>query len=176
MEIKVKGLKEVEAQLIALGSKQGTKIFRASMLRASQPILDRARSNAGSIAKGSGALQASIGPRFTAGNKPVGELNLPNMGGRFAVQIAPQRGNKTATALYNLVYKRRRPVKGIRHGHLIEFGHRIVTRGKKEVRGSVPAQPFLLPALHGGANVAVSILARELEDRIARQLRKNARK
>lgn len=196
MEIKVRGLKEIEAQLVALGSKQGTKIVRASMLRASQPILDRARSNVASISNGSGALHKSLGVRFYAGPKAgTGEIGLPAMGGRFSVKIGPFSRERVAVALHNLFYKRRR--KGIFYGHLIEFGHKIKhgtgetvshkgTRGKAIARtyhrklareiGSAPARPFLLPALQSGSSVAVSILARELQERIARQLKKNAKK
>lgn len=175
MDIKVRGLAEIEAQLKELGSKTGTKILRRAMLTANAPIIDRAKSNAAAIRGGSGALRESIGQRFFAGKSSTNELNLPNMGGRFTVQTAPLRKNKTATALYNLYYKRKRPVKGIRHGHLIEFGHRIVTRNG-QTRGSVAPQPFMAPAAQQGGNVAVAILARELETGIARQLKKNAKR
>lgn len=174
MEIKVKGFKEIDAQLTALGSKTGSKILRASMLKASEPILSRAKSNVAAIPTGSGALHESLGKRFFAGKSQSNELDLPNLGGRFSVSIAPLRKSRTAIALYNLIYRKR--TKGIRHGHLIEFGHRIVTRGKKIVKGSVPARPFLKPAIDSAGTTAIALLARELEVRIARQLRKNAKK
>ena len=174
MEIKVHGLKEIEAQLIALGSKEGTKIVRASMLKASEPILNRARSNVAAIPGGSGALHQSLGMRFFANARPVSEAGLPTLGGKMSVQIAPLRKDRKAIALYNLVYKPRRQRKGIFYGHLVEFGHRIVRGGQQ--RGSVPARPFLKPALDSGGTVAVAIFARELQERIARQLKKNAKK
>jgi hypothetical protein len=170
--VKVRGLKEIEAQLVELGSKTGTRIMRASMLEASKPILSRAESNAASLKTGSGALRESLGMRFSAGRS--GSSELPNMGGRFTVQIAPFRKDRTAIALYNLIYKRKRPVRGIRHGHLVELGHRLVRNGREV--GSVPARPFLAPALQSGSTDAVAILARELQERIARQLKKNRRK
>jgi hypothetical protein len=192
MEIKVKGLKEIEAQLVALGSKTGTKILRASMLAAARPILSRAQSNAAAIPNGSGSLHKALGMRFFIGNRGGrGELGLPELGGQFSVKIAPLAKEKTAIALHNLYYKRNR--KGIYHGHLIEFGHKIKRRtgetetfrgrrGRKYTRhitrelGSVPARPFLRPALDTGGTVAVAILAKELRERIDRQLKKNARR
>jgi hypothetical protein len=171
LEIKVTGLREIEAQLASLGSKQGTKILRASMLAASRPILQQAQSNVASIQGGSGALHKSLGMRFYAGQQNVGEDGVPAMGGRFSVQVAPITRNRVAVALHNLIYGRKR--KGIFYGHLIEFGHRIVTRGQKIVKGSVPPRPFLKPALDSKGAIAVGRLADEIRTRIAKHLAKN---
>jgi HK97 gp10 family phage protein len=153
MQIKVSGLKEVEAQLIKLGSVEGTKVLRAAMLRATKPIETQAKANAGAIQKGSGALQRSIGRRFVIGNN-LRAFFLPPLGGKFTVLIAPIKSNRVAIALYNLFYGRKR--KGLFHGHLVEFG----TQRSR-------AQPFLLPALHARASEAVQSLASEIERGIA---------
>lgn len=168
MDIKVSGLKEIENQLQELGSKTGTRILRASMLAANRPILEQAKANVASIKDGSGSLHQAMGARFFAGQKQVNDLGVPEMGGRFSVQTAPIRKNRTAIALHNLIYKRNR--KGIFHGHLLEFGHKTVN-GKQ-----VSARPFLKPALDSKGPGAVAGLASELKRRIELQLRKNARR
>jgi hypothetical protein len=131
MTIKVTGLREVEAQLLKLGSKDGTKVLRSGMLRAAKPIELQAEANAAAIPNGSGALEKAIGRRFQiAGRAVFGEGQLPSMGGRFSVVIAPIRNSRVAIALYNLFYKRKR--RGIFHGHFVEFknngGRHILSR------------------------------------------------
>jgi hypothetical protein len=170
LEIKVTGLKEVEARLASLGKKQGTRILRASMLASAKPILEQAKTNVASIEGGSGALHKAMGMRFYAGEKSVpSDLFVPNMGGRFTVQITPVKRNRVAVALHNLVYGRKR--KGIFYGHFIEFGRRIVTRGKKEHKGDVTPRPFLKPALDSKGPQAVGMLADEIERRIDKYLK-----
>jgi HK97 gp10 family phage protein len=161
MQIKVSGLKEVEAQLRKLGSKDGTRVLRAAMLRATKPIEDQAKSNAAAISEGSGALSLAIGRRFLIGRqKTFGPL--PDMGGRFTVSIGPIKKSRTAIALYNLFYGRKR--KGIFHGHFSEFGTK---RSRK--------QPFLKPALDAKGPQAVSILAAEIRKGIDSLLRRRAK-
>ena len=195
MAIKVTGIKEVEEQLRKLGSKDGTRVLRAAMLRAAKPIEDQAKANAGAIAEGSGALQMSIGKRFSVGEKGTFlGLDLPELGGKFKVEIAPFRKSRVAVALHNLFYHRKR--KGIFYGHLIEFGHRVGTRqtgylrklgssarrrfgdarGGGAAAGRVPAHPFLKPALDARGGQAVSVLADEIKKGIANLLRRRAKK
>lgn len=191
MEIKVTGLKEVEAQLVNLGSKNGTRIVRRALLIAADPIIEQAKHN---VAKHSGALQLSIGRRFAVGSKNQSASILPEMGSRFSVVVAPFKGNRVATALHNLVYGRKR--KGIFYGHLIEFGHRDATsatgRLRRSVRaiaraaargdftrlsaGAVPAQPFLAPALRDRARDAVNIFRAEVRDGINKELKRLSKK
>lgn len=161
MQIKLSGLKEVEAQLRKLGSKEGTKVLRAAMLRAAKPIEDQAKSNAAAISEGSGALALSIGRRFVVGKQKAFAL-LPDMGGRFTVLIAPLIKSRTAIALYNLFYHRKR--RGIFHGHFAEFGTK---RSRK--------QPFLKPALDSKGPQAVAVLADEIRKGIESLLRRRAK-
>jgi HK97 gp10 family phage protein len=158
MTIKVTGLKEVEAQLRKLGSKDGTRVLRFAMLQATKPIEEQAKTNAGAIPGGSGALQKSIGKRFVVGRLTF-SATLPEMGGRFSVVIGPLKGNRVAVALYNLFYRRSR--KKIFHGHFVEFGTKRSRR-----------QKFLEPALNSRAGQAVQNLAGEIKKGIERLLKR----
>lgn len=165
--IRVSGLAKVDEQLAALGGPDGTRILRRSMLRAAVPILDRARQNVAAIEHGSGALNKSLGMRFLYGRQKRAAAFVPPMGGNFRVQVMPFANDRTAIALYSLYYKR--PVKRLTYGHLIEFGFH---RGKTKVR----AQPFLKPALDTQGGNALAIFRREMDEGIAKQLKRNARK
>lgn len=160
MTIKVTGLREVEKQLQVLGSKDGTRVLRAAMMRAAEPIQKQAQMNAAALPNGSGALEKSIGRRFVVG-KQQSSLILPDLGGRFSVIIAPLRSSRVAVALYNLFYRRNR--RGIFHGHFVEFG---TQRSKK--------RPFLAPALNARGPQAVAVLADEIRKGIARLLKRRA--
>lgn len=195
MTIKVRGLKEVEQQLIALGSKDGTRILRRSMFLAGAPIEERAKARAAALPNGSGAMEKAITKRVTAGPKASFGVS-PEMGSRFSVEIFPKAKNRTAIALHNLFYGRKR--KGIFYGHLLEWGHRIGTRktgylrkltagarrrfkdgriaGGSASSGEVAPRPIFLPALQAGAARAVVIFRREVMAGIERQLKRNARK
>lgn len=159
------GLKEVEAQLLKLGSVEGTKVLRAGMLQATRPIVDQAKANAAGIQKGSGSLERSIGRKFIVGRsefaKFIGTFSqtLPNLGGAFTVQIAPIKSSRVAIALHNLFYKRKR--RGIFHGHFLEFG----TQRSKRI-------PFLRPAIDARGAQAVQELAGEIKAGIEKLLAK----
>lgn len=159
MQIKVSGLKEIEAQLLKLGSVEGTKVLRAGMLRATKPIEDQAKSNAAAISEGSGSLEKSIGRRFVVGTKSSLFSFLPPLGGKFTVLITPIRKSRVAVALHNLFYHRK--VKGIFHGHFVEFG---TARSR--------SQPFLRPAIDTRGTQAVQALAGEIKRGIERLLAK----
>lgn len=165
MKIKVKGLKEIEAQLVKLGSKDGTRVLRAAMLKGAKPIEEQARANASAI-KRSGALGLSIGSRFLVGAQKAAAslfIQLPAMGGRFTVTIAPLLKSKLAISLYNLRYRRKR--RGIYHGHFLEYG---TAKSSK--------RPFLKPALDTRGAQAISIFADEIRKGIDRMLRRKAKR
>jgi HK97 gp10 family phage protein len=159
VDIKVKGLREVEQMMRDLQGPQTSRALRAAMLKASQPIVEQAKAN---VPVGSGALRESISRWFVAGgNESFLGLELPPMGGRFKVKIGPVLKNKTAVALHNLAYRRRRS--GVFYGHFIEFGTRI--RGKHE---------FLAPAIKTKASAAIQIFVSTLRaslQRIAKRIR-----
>lgn len=161
MTIKVTGLKEIEAELQKLGSRDGTRVLRAAMMRAAQPIQKQAQLNAARLPNGSGALERSIGRRFVVGRQGSGIFEPP-LGGRFRVVIAPLKTSRVAVALYNLFYRRKR--RGIFHGHFVEFGTK---RSKR--------QPFLAPALNARGSQAVGMLADEIRKGIERLLKRRAK-
>jgi len=167
MKIEVTGLQDAEEAMLRLGSKDGTKVLRRSMLKANEPILARAKANAAALTRGSGALQKSLGMRFVVGQQNRPTVLLPPLGGRFTVQVMPMAGNRTAIALYNLAYRRR--IGGIWYGHLIE-------RGFKHRSGrQIAARPFLAPALHAETNNAIGIFVREMGLGIERATKRQAR-
>lgn len=159
MSIMVTGLAELDANLVKLGQVAGAKAMRGALFVASRPILDQAKANIAAWPKGSGALSLAMGRRYKTSGLDVS-------GSRFAVTIGPKAKARTAIALYNLSYKRKRPVKGIFYGHLLEFGH------KDRAGHAVAAKPFLLPALQAKQQEAVQLLADKLKQNIERALAK----
>lgn len=124
MTIKVYGFKEVQRKLIEIGSVTGTKIMRSSMFTATRPLHDKAKQTA---PRRSGALAESIGRTFGV-KSGSGILSGDGDGSRFSILVGPKVRNRTAVALYNLVYKLKRARRGIFHGHLVEFGTVTGTR------------------------------------------------
>jgi HK97 gp10 family phage protein len=157
--VTVRGLKELEARLRDIGSVAGTKAMRSAMFTATKPILDRAKANAPSR---SGALRLALSRTFAIKSTGGGLLFGDAPGSRFLIFIGPKVKNRTAVALYNLVYKPRRPRRGIFHGHFLEFGTKSGTR----------RTDFLKRALESSANEAVRRLADALKKRIDAAARK----
>lgn len=159
MTVTVRGLKELEARLREMGSVAGTKAMRSAMFTATKPILDRAKANA---PVRSGALRLALSRTFavaaTGGRLLFGDAP----GTRFSILIGPKVRNRTAIALYNLVYKPRTPRRGIFHGHLVEFG---TSRGTRRT-------DFLKRALESSVSESVNKLAEALRKRIEAAARK----
>lgn len=153
----VRGLKELDAKLTQLSQVAAQKAMRNAIFAASKPILDQAKANAAAWPKGSGAIKESLTRTYSKG--------LLDTGTKFTVSVGPKAKNRTAIALYNLVYKRRRPIRGIYYGHLLEFGH------KDRAGGDVAAKPFLLPALESKKDEATQILADKLRQNIEKALK-----
>lgn len=156
--IKVHGLRELEQKLIEIGSVAGTKAMRSAMFSASKPILDRAKANAPTR---SGALRHALSRTFAV--KSLGGYRFGDLpGSRFSILVGPKVKNRTAIALYNLVYKPRRPRRGIFYGHFLEFG---TSRGTRRT-------DFLRRAIEASASEAVNKLAEVLRKRIEAAARK----
>lgn len=159
MEIKVTGLKELQRKLVEIGSVAGTKSMRGAMMAATRPIQDQAKNTA---PVRSGALRQAVGRTFGV-RSFGGALSFgDSAGSNFSVLIGPKVRNRTAVALYNLIYKPRRPRRGIFHGHFVEFG----------TKSGVRATNWLRNALQSQANQSVSKLAVELRTRIEKVARK----
>lgn len=131
--VSVKGLKDVDERLALLGAVAGEKIMRTTLFTAVKPIADQAIANIAVLPKGSGALAKATrrvyikrGTRAAANTVAAG----PN---RFVVAVAPKAKDRVATALANLFYKKKKPIRGVFWGHLVEWGFQH--QGGKRVQG-----------------------------------------
>lgn len=155
--VEVKGLDELRKQLINLGSVAGTKAMRQSMFAATKPLLAQAKANESRSSR-SGALRESLRRSFRIG-KSKGVFS--EGGSTFTISVGPKTKSRTAIALYNLVYRPKRPRRGIYHGHFIEFGTKTGTQ----------ARHHLEHALLSSQVQCTFGLANELRKRIERALR-----
>ena len=154
--IVVRGLKEVQKQLINLGSVTGTKAMRGAMRAATKPLLAKAKAMA---PVRSGALREALAQTFTARSQS-GFFGFGS-GTRFSILVGPRIKSRTAVALYNLVYKPRTPIKGIFYGHFLEFGTATGTERTN----------FLHNSLLSTFPQCVNLLAVELKKRIEKALK-----
>ena len=121
------------------------------------------------VGDGSGALSESLAPRA------VGKTRAAQAGHAARIQITPVRYNKKAIAMYSAFYYKKsvglgRVAEGIRHGHLVEFGH-------KDRNGNhVAAKPFLYPALKAGKSAYIGLFAAIMKNKIAAAVRHRAKK
>lgn len=145
-DIRLDGLKEIEARMVELDAMAGARLLTRATRRSLIPLEKRATANAASIAK-SGALAESV--RIVTVRPRGTEV--------AAVQVGPRKKDRRGVALHNLYYGRKR--KGIFYGHLIEFGHRVGNRQTGWLRklnrrtgaggsaaGSVGPRPWFGPA------------------------------
>lgn len=161
MDAKIRGLAEVDQALAEIGAVAGSKVMRSSMFTATKPLLERARTNA---PVRSGALKHSLTRTFSVKGSAGTFLFGDRAGSKFAIQVAPKTRNRTAIALYNLVYRLKKPRRGIYHGHFQEFGTKSGTKRTE----------FLKRALQSTANECINMLAVTLKKRIER-VRKRTR-
>jgi HK97 gp10 family phage protein len=156
-DLKVKGLRDLEQMLLDLRGPQASRAIRAAMLKAAEPIVSAAKAN---VPTRSGALRESITRWFVVdGKESVLGIDLPSMGGKFRVTVGPSTKARTAVALHNLAYRRRRS--GIFYGHFLEFGTRF--RGRHQ---------FLAPAIQSTSAEAIDIFTKTLRaslERIAKR-------
>jgi hypothetical protein len=199
-EVELRGMKELEENLVRLGKVAGSKVMRQALFVATKPILDQAKANIRAWPRGSGALELAMNRVYDTRQQESG-------GSRFVMQIAPRIRKSVAVSLHNLFYKRGR--RGIFYGHLLEYGHRIGHRrtgrlsrgtyqgsvsyfsrffGKSITRtgraaagtvkpghvggGSVRPQRFLKPALDSAGLRAVFVFRQQIAKRIKRALKK----
>ena len=124
VEVKIKGLVELEARLTELDALAGQRLMQRVLRKVAQPMMRHAQANAMSVAR-SGALAASIGiiTRKTT-NRSWSGANRTNV--VAAVSVGSIAKNRTAVYVHNAAYHRRR--KGIFYGWMLDQGHRIGTR------------------------------------------------
>jgi len=131
VEVKVKGLVEMEARLLEIDGLGSQKILQRVLRKVAKPLLLRARGNAASRGR-SGALAVSIGiiTRKTA-QKGTGGRTRATVSGRgnavARVSVGSIAKSKPAMALYRSVYNRKWR-KGIFYGWMLDQGHRVGTR------------------------------------------------
>lgn len=116
---------------------------------------------------GSGSLAEAIAPRAVSRARALARRMTAS------VQITPVRSNRKAMAMYLAYYRRnsaKQVVSGIRHGHLVEFGHR--TRDG----GFVAARPFLWPAAQRGTPQYRRAFAASIRKKTEAAVRRKARR
>lgn len=187
--VDIKGFKEIDENLAQLGEVAGQRVMRSSLFTATKPILDRAVSGLSAIPTGSGALaKATRRVYLRPGTRLPGGGTSSST--RFVVAVAPKIKDQVAIALANLHYKRRRPIRGVIWGHLIEWGHRIANRSTGRLSrgrgtrkttlhaglGRVRGLRIFTKAFEGGSLEAVSIFRRVIGQRVAAALRRAARR
>lgn len=147
--VELKGLKEVDERLVLLGAVAGEKVMRSTLFVAVKPIMDQAIANAAAIPTGSGALAKSIRRVYL---KPTSRLTslTGGSGSKFTVAVAPKTKDRTAVALANLYYGRKKPIRKIIWGHLVEWGHRIGNKNTGRLTRATTAKGLLRTRLHGG--------------------------
>jgi hypothetical protein len=162
------GFKEIDENLERLGEVAGEKVIRSSLFTAIKPIQDRVESGLAAIPTGSGALKKAVRRVYLRPGSVVGGQRTSNT--RFVVAVAPKVKDQVAVALANLHYKRKRPIRGVFWGHLLEWGHRLARGG--QVRG----RRIFTKAFESGSLEAASIFRRVIEQRVKSALKRAAKR
>jgi HK97 gp10 family phage protein len=137
VNLSVTGLKEIDDLLKGLPRQLQHRVLQAAHADAAKPLIDFAQ---GYSPFKTGKLERSIGAIKPPIHKAT-EIGI--------VKIGPRRGG---------IYK------GY-HGHLIEYGHRIVTKKGKTV-GKTRPKPFIEPAF----NVTKKRVENNIADSIGKKL------
>lgn len=130
---------KMRQNLDGLGQDVRDKISTTSMFTAAKLVLDKAISN--------GLKYADTGLTVES----LSRRKVTTEDGFFGVEIYARRG-KAYKGHGNLA-------------HLIERGHRIVTRGGK-IHGMYPARPFMRPALETESEAAI----KKMSDLVSRKV------
>ena len=178
-DIKVEGLRELEARLLELDAVAGKKLMLRATRRSLLPLRRQAVANAQRSSRSGGLAQAIKIVTVT-----------PKAGETVQVQVGPKKKDRRGVALHNVYYRRK--LRGIFYGHLLEFGHRTGTRSTGYLqkwrrgkfggaggtgRGIVPARPWLGPAWDATRNSIPAEFRRILGqalDRIAGRARQRS--
>ena len=125
-DVKVEGLAEFERNLDALVDRMtAVQVLRRVARAGVMPITVAAKANATAV-KESGAMAAAIGTATRVGNntRAFGTgAQLSSSTAVFAATVTRNRSKK-ALALYNAHHRLAKPVRRLRHFHLVEFGHK----------------------------------------------------
>lgn len=163
----LKGLKEVDERLASLGQLAGEKVMHSTMFVAMKPVMEAARTNATAIQR-SGALAKSIRRVFLKSAAGAFQA-LTRTASRFIVSVAQKIRDQTAIALANLVYRPRRPRRGIFWGHLVEWGFTHVNSGRR-----IAGRGIFRRALESNASRVVEIFRQRMGPAIDRAAKKQS--
>lgn len=121
--LSVTGIKEIDNLLKGLPQQLTHRVLQAAHAEAATPLINYAQ---GYSPFRTGKLERSIGV-VKPSIKKANQIGLVKVGPRYG---APYNG---------------------RHGHLIEYGHEIVTKSGKR-KGRTKAKPFMRPAFNQTKN------------------------
>ena len=157
LTIKVDGLEELEEALKQFTDKMQNKLITSALRAAAKPVVKDAKRRAHQTsAPSSGALAESIGLKVRKSHRRGGNIT--------GLWVAPIRNQRKALlqylSYYGIPLSGKNANSGIRHGHLVEFGH------QKPFGGSVEPRAFLRPALEQNKGVVISIFKTTLRKRI----------
>ena len=169
-KVKVTGVKEAVnamGKAFPKNPEQQRRLLNASMRSGAKlTILADAKQRAAS-SDASGALSESLGIRTSPKRKMLTTRKVAG------IYITPVRYNPKAMGKYVSFYRRnsgKTIIDGIRHGHLVEFGH--ATRGG----GHVSAQPFLWPAAQSQSSAYKNRFAADLRKKTEAAVKRAAKK
>lgn len=108
-------------------------------------------------------LKKALEPVYdeTVRRVPVGET------GRLAAGIKMTSTNRNNTHRADVVS--RAP-----HSHLVEFGHRMVSRHGLDTGKFVPGKPFMRPAWDNNTGKILTTIEKDLRDELARHAKRSA--
>ena len=175
MAVRIDGLEDVERAIRAAFPDDVQKqrgILNQSMSAAAKKTMLPVAKQMAFNGDSSGALSESLGIRNQRINKVLAK-------GRAAgVEMVPVRRNTKAIAKYIDYYYTRRGktpttdivTSGIRHGHLVEFGHKV------KGGGFVGPRPFMWPAAQSQMQSWVGEFQRQIRLKIEANVKRAARK
>lgn len=151
VEVKITGMRELEARLLELDALAGQKLVRRVLRKIARPMAERAQANALAIAQ-SGALARSIG---IVNRKPKGAAVAQ-------IAVTSRAKDRTALHMHNSAYSRRR--KGIFYGWMVD-------RGTVNNR----PRPWWTPAVNATEPLATIGFVNELRKAVERLERKTGK-
>ena len=168
-EVTITGLEDAMKAMQAAFPKdprQQKRLVASAMRRSAATTFVAHAKQLATTSERSGALAESIGVRYM-------QKRDVSPGSVVGLQVTTVRKSIKAMAMYASFYRvsAKQAVEGIRHGHLIEFGH-----AKRGGNGDVSARPFLGPAMDSGFSPYVNRFAADLGKKIEAAVRRKAKK
>lgn len=160
ISLEFKGLDQMIERMESLSAVARERALRSAMWPSMKPVLDDAKRIS---PKRSGAMAVAMTRAVQTAGKGRGlSFGGTEKGLVARVVVTPKRNNRQAVALYNLFYKRSRPIRGIFYGHMLEWGTK---RGVKPHR-------FMSRAITSNSQRVINIFAERMEKAIRRELKR----